>query len=68
MNFFCYRDSLVCILIPILQNEKDVFKDTVWNALRIRTQIMTDLSSLIPNHIFDFPSKYGLEKCGNNYI
>ena len=68
MNFFCYRDSLVCILIPILQKEKDLFKDRVWNALRIRTQIMTDLSSLIPNHIFDFPSKYGLEKCGNNYI
>ena len=66
--FFCYRDILVCILIPILQKETDLFKDTVWNGLCIRTQKMTGLSSLIPNHIFDFPSKYGLENCGNNYI
>ena len=34
----------------------------------IRTQKSTDLPSGVPNHIFDFPSEYGLEKCGNNYI
>ena len=34
----------------------------------IRTQKSTDLPSRVPNHIFDFPSEYGLEKYGNNYI
>ena len=31
-------------------------------------QTITDLPSGVPNHVFDFPSDYGLEKCGNNYI
>ena len=44
----------------------DLFKDTVWNTLRIRTQKSADLPSGNPDHIFDFTSEYGLEKCGNN--
>ena len=68
MIFFCHRDILAYILIPILQTEMDLFKDTFRNTHRIRTQKSTDLLSGVPNHIFDFPSEYGLEKCGNNYI
>ena len=68
MIFFCHRDILAYILIPILQKEMDLFKDTFRNTHRIRTQKSTDLPSGVPYHIFDFPSEYGLEKCGNNYI
>ena len=46
----------------------DLFKDTVWNKHRIRTQKSTDPVSGIPDPIFDFPSPYGLEKGDNNYI
>ena len=66
--FFGHRDILAYILIPILQKEMDLFKDTVWNTHRIRTQTSNDLPNGVPNHIFDFPSEYGLEKYGNNYI
>ena len=46
----------------------DLFKDTVWNTYRIRTQkSTTDFAIGIPYLIFDFPSGYDLEKCGNNY-
>ena len=68
MNFFCHRDILAYTVIPILQKEMDLLKDTVWNTHCIRTQKSTDLSSGVPNHVFDFPPEYGLEKCGNNYI
>ena len=44
----------------------DLFKDTVWNTHHIHTQKSTDLPSETPNHIFDFASEYGLQKCGNN--
>ena len=40
---------------------------TLWNTHRIRAQKSIDLPSGIPNHIFDFSSEYGPEKCGNNY-
>ena len=63
-----YRDILAYFLIPILQKEIDVFKDAVWHTHRICTQKGTDLPSGFPNHIFDFPSEYGVQKCGNNYI
>ena len=46
----------------------NLFKDTVWNTHCIHTKKSTDLPSEVPNHIFDFPSEHGLEKCGNNYI
>ena len=66
--FFCHRDILAFILTPVLQKEMDLFKDTVWNTHRIRTQKSIDLPGGNPNQIFGFPSEYRLEKCGNNYI
>ena len=36
----------------------------MWNSHRIRAQKNTVLPDGVPNHIHDFPEKYGLEECG----
>ena len=59
---------LAFILIPLLQKELDVFKDTIWNAHRIRQQKETDLPYGVPNHMYAFPDACGLEDCGKVYI
>ena len=51
-------------MIPIMQRELDEFKDTIWNTHRIRYQKETMLPDGIPDHIYSFPEKYGLEQCG----
>ena len=51
-------------MIPLLQKELDVFKDSVWNSHHIRNQNNTVLPDGIPNHIHSFPEVYGLEECG----
>lgn len=56
---------LAYIMIPVMQKELDTFVDVVWNTHRIRPQKGTSLPTGIPNHIYSFPSKYGLEECGN---
>jgi hypothetical protein len=58
---------LAFILIPLLQKELDVFKDTIWNSHIIRQQKETDLPNGVPNHIYAFPDAYGLEDCGKVY-
>lgn len=50
-------------MVPVMQREIDQFVD-LWNNHRIRKQRETVLADGIPNHIFDFPEKYGLTKCG----
>ena len=55
---------LAFLMIPILQNEVEEFKDVVWNSHRIRAQKDRYLPAGIPNHIYDFPERYGLEHCG----
>lgn len=52
------------LFIPVLQNELDIFKDTVWNTHRIRRQKDTFLPNGIPNHIHAFPQNYALKDCG----
>lgn len=55
---------LAYVMIPLLQREVDVFKETVWNSHRIRPQKETALPSGVPNHIYSFPEEYGMEECG----
>jgi len=51
-------------MTPIVQREVNTFVDVVWNSHRIREQKNTFLPDGVPNHIYDFPDKYGLEECG----
>lgn len=59
-----FRLLLAYVMIPIMQKEIDTFVDVVWNAHRIREQKNTYLPDGVPNHIYSFPEKYGLEECG----
>ena len=53
------------VMIPLIQQELDEFKDTVWNVHRIRKQKDTLLpDGAQPSIIYDFPEKFGLENCG----
>ena len=51
-------------MIPMMQRELDEFHQTVWNSHRIRAQKDTLMADGIPNHIFEFPEKYGMEHKG----
>ena len=51
-------------MIPLIQKDLDVFRESVWNTHRIRAQKDTILPDGIPNHIYSFPEQYGLEECG----
>ena len=62
--FSSIRMLLAFVIIPLLQKELDTFKDTVWNTHRIRQQKDTVLPHGIPEHIYNFPSEYGLEESG----
>lgn len=52
-------------MVPVVERELDTFKEMVWNSHRIRAQKDTVLPDGVPNHIYNFPEKYGLEECGN---
>ena len=52
------------LMVPLLQRELDIFKETVWNAHRIHAQKNTNLPAGVPNHIYSFPEEYGLEDKG----
>lgn len=51
-------------MVPVVQRELDTFKEIVWNSHRIRAQKDMVLPDGVPNHIYNFPQKYGLEECG----
>lgn len=51
-------------MIPLIQKDLDVFRESVWNTHRIRAQKDTILPDSIPNHMYSFPEQYGLEECG----
>lgn len=55
---------LAFIMVPLVQKEVDVFRESVWNSHRIRGQKGTVLPDGIPNHMYSFSEKYGLEECG----
>ena len=54
---------LAFVMIPMLQRELEDFR-TVWNTHRIRAQKDTYMADGVPNHIFQFPERYGLKACG----
>ncbi|XP_074624109.1 uncharacterized protein LOC141882083 [Acropora palmata] len=58
------RLLLAFVMVPLVQKELDVFRETEWNTHRIRAQKHTNLSVGISNHIHNFPDQYGLEQCG----
>ena len=62
-----YRMLLAFLMIPVIQKQLDSFRQTVWNTHRIRTQKDTYLPDGVPEHIYEFPEKYGLEDCGQYY-
>ena len=55
-------------MIPVMQRELDEFRLTVWNTHRIRAQKETLMADGIPDHIFAFPERYGMEKKGFSFI
>jgi hypothetical protein len=55
---------LAFVYIPILQKELDVFRRTIWNNHHSRYQRGKELPVGVPEHIYNFPEKYGGEKCG----
>ena len=55
-------------MVPLIKKELDLFKDTIWNVHRIRAQKDTILPDGIPDHMFNFPERYGLQECGKKCI
>ena len=58
---------LTFIMVPLVQKELDVFRETVWNTHRIRAQKDTVLPDGIPDHIYNFPEQYNLKDCVKRY-
>ena len=56
---------LAFIMIPLMQKELDIFKDTIWNAHRIRKQKDAKLPAGIPDHMYSFPQEYDMGECVN---
>ena len=65
--FFC-RSILAFIMIPLMQQQLDEFRDTIWNSHRIRAQNHTLMADGVPNHIFAFPERYNMKSLGNNCL
>lgn len=61
---YILRMLLAYIMIPVVEKEVNDFKDIVWNTHRIRAQKDAFLPNGIPNHVYSFPGKNGLEECG----
>ena len=55
---------LAFLLMPVLQKQLDLFRQTVWNTHRIKTQKDTFLPDGVSDHIYEFAEKHGLEECG----
>lgn len=50
--------------VPVVQKELDIFRECVWNSHRCRKQKAKELPAGVPEHIYNFPEKYGAHKCG----
>ena len=58
-----HRSIIAYVYIIVLEREMHLFV-TNWNNHRIRFQKDTILPDGVPQHIYSFPEKYGLERCG----
>ena len=63
-----FRSILAFIMIPLMQQQLDEFRCTVWNTHRIRAQKDTFMADGVPNHIFEFPERYGMERQGRDNL
>ena len=52
----------------MLQKHLDQFKDTIWNTHRIRKQAEALLPDGVPDHVYNFPEKYGLTDFGELFF
>ena len=52
------------VFIPVIGKEMDVFRETIWNSHRVRSQKEAQMPKGIPNHLYAFPEEYGVEECG----
>ena len=51
------RYMLAFVFIPVIQKEMDIFRETIWNSHRIRSQKEARMRKGIPNHFVLFPRK-----------
>ena len=58
-----HRNIIAYVYIPVLEREMHLFV-TNWNNDRIRFQKDTILPVGVPGHLYSFPEKYSLERCG----
>ena len=42
----------------------NIFRETIWNSHRVRSQKEAQMPKGIPNHLYSFPENYGAEECG----
>ena len=58
------RHRLAFVFIPVIQKEMDVFRETILNSDRVRSQKEAQMPKEIPNHLYSFPESYGAQECG----
>ena len=58
------RHLLAFIFIPFIQKEMNIFRETVWNSHRVRSQKDAAVPKGIPNHLYSFPGQYNADECG----
>lgn len=58
------RHMLAFVFIPVIQKEMDIFRETIWNSHRVRSQKEAQMPKGIPNHLYSFPESYGAQECG----
>ena len=65
-HFVCIfnRHLLTFIFIPVIQKEMNIFRETVWNSHRVRSQKDTAVPTGIPYHLYSFPGQYNAGECG----
>lgn len=68
MFLFCVsffnRHLLAFIFISVIQNEMNIFRETVWNSHGERSQKDAAVPKRIPNHLYSFPGQYNADECG----
>ena len=58
------RHMLAFVFIPVMQKEMDIFRETIWNSHRVRSQKEAQMPKGIGNHLYAFPESYGTQECG----
>ena len=62
------RRLLAFIFIPVFQKEMDIFRETVWNSRRVRSQKDAQMPKGIPYHLYSFPEQYNANECGKGIL